>query len=73
VSEEVTSGVIVYVRHVRQANLCMKGMREWFAHHDLPLNTFRTEGLPVEVIEATGDKMALDVAAVARSDRNGNG
>jgi len=66
------SGVIVHVKHVRMANggrgYCMRGMREWFAHHNLPLSVFRVDGLPVEVIEATGDSMALDVAKVARED-----
>lgn len=65
---EVSSDVIVRVKHVRKAKLCMKGMRDWFKHHGLPLPTFRREGLPVEVIEATGDKMALDVAKIARED-----
>lgn len=65
---EVSSGVIVRIKHVRMARLCMKGMRVWFQHHGLDLETFRREGLPVEVIEGTGDKMALDVAKVARED-----
>ena len=69
------SGVIAQVKHVRAANggkgYCMKGMRAWFLHHELPLGTFRTKGLPVEVLEATGDAMAIDVAAVAREDHNG--
>lgn len=66
------SGVIARIKHVRMANggkgYCMKGARKWFAHHDLPFNVFRTEGLPVEVLERTGDSMALDVARVARED-----
>lgn len=66
------SGIVVHVKHVRMANggkgYCMRGMRAWFAHHGLPLDTFRVEGLPVEVIEGTGDAMALDVGRVARED-----
>lgn len=65
---EVTSGVMVRVRHVRMANMCMKGMRVWFAHHGLPLAIFRRDGLPVEVIEGTGDAMALTVGKIARED-----
>lgn len=65
---EVTSGVIVRVKHVRAAGMCMKGMRAWFEHHKLPLATFREIGLPVEVIEGTGDAMALTVGRVARVD-----
>jgi len=65
---EVTSGVIVRVKHVRAAKMCMKGMRAWFEHHGLPLDEFRRNGLPVEVIEGTGDAMALTVGKVARDD-----
>lgn len=65
---EATSGVIAHVKHIRQANICMKGMRAWFVHHNLPLDTFRTQGLPVEVLEATGDQMALEVGRIAREE-----
>lgn len=65
---EVTSGVIVRMKHVRMATLCARGTREWFARHGLPYSEFLTSGLPVEVIEATGDQMALDVAKVARDE-----
>lgn len=68
----MTSGVIVRVKHCRMANggkgYCAKGRREWFAHHGLPHDVFVSQGLPVEVIEDTGDMMALDVAKVARED-----
>jgi hypothetical protein len=65
---EVTSGVIVHMRHIRQARLCARGARAWFTHHGLPYAVFLDAGLPVEVIEATGDKMAFDVAKVARDE-----
>lgn len=65
---EVTSGIMVRLKHVREAKMCMKGMRIWFNHHGLPLSEFRSHGLPVEVIEATGDQMALNVAKLARQD-----
>lgn len=64
---EVTS-IMVRMKHVRAARLCAHGTREWFARHGLPYNEFLTSGLPVEVIEATGDQMALDVAKVARDE-----
>jgi len=65
---EVTSVIMVRMRHVRAARLCARGARDWFAHHKLPYNEFLTNGLPVEVIESTGDQMALDVAKVARDE-----
>lgn len=64
---EVTSGVLVFVRHVRAAKLCTKGMKTWFDSHGIDWRRLK-DGIPVEEIEATGDKMALDVAAIAREE-----
>jgi hypothetical protein len=65
--QEVTSGVLVHMRHIRAARLCGRGTREWFAFHGIDMLRLK-EGVPVEEIEATGDKMALEVAAIARAD-----
>ena len=63
---EVTSGILVYMAHIRAERLCADGMKEWFEHHNLDWRQLK-EGIPVEEIEATGDQMALDVAKRARS------
>lgn len=65
---EVTSGVMLQLKHIRQARLCSKGTRAWFRHHGFDWTTFLKDGLPVEMFEATGDKLALDVAKIARAD-----
>ena len=59
---------IVRMKHVRMAHLCSGGAREWFASYGLPWNEFVTNGLPVEMIEATGDPLGLTVAQIARKD-----
>lgn len=64
---EVSSDVLVYMRHLREAKICADGAKKWFKHHDIDIRRLKA-GLPVEVIEATGDKMALDVAKIARED-----
>lgn len=64
---EVTSGVLVKMRHIRAANLCASGTKAWFDHHEIDMRRLR-DGVPVEEIEATGDKMAFDVAGIARAD-----
>lgn len=64
---EVTSGPVVRMRHLRAANICANGARDWFAHHEIDIRRLR-QGIPVEEIEATGDKMALDVARIARAE-----
>lgn len=64
---EVTSGALVRMKHIRAARLCANGTKDWFAHHEIDVRRLR-QGIPVEEIEATGDKMALDVARIARAD-----
>lgn len=58
--------IIVRVEHLQQVGLCVRGARQWFRLHDLDFALFLREGLPIEVIEATGDALALKVAAAAR-------
>lgn len=57
------------MRDVRAVRMCSGGAREFFKRHNLDWNTFLKEGLPAEVIEATGDAMALQVVEVARGRR----
>lgn len=65
---EVTSGVLVHMRHIRAQKLCAGGTKAWFEHHGIDWRRLR-EGIPVEEIEATGDQMALDVGKRAREDQ----
>lgn len=65
---EVISGVRVRMRHIRAARLCSGGTRDWFRHHGLNWSEFLSKGLPVEEFEKTGDKMAIDVANIARAE-----
>lgn len=58
--------VLVKMEHVREAKMCSRGARAFFERHGLDWNTFLSEGLPAEVIEATGDAMAQQVVEVAR-------
>lgn len=58
--------VIVRMEHVRAARMCSRGARAFFARHNLDWQTFIKDGLPAEVIAATGDAMALQVVEVAR-------
>ena len=68
---EVTSEIRVYMRHIRAANFCRDGMKDWFNHYGIDWRGLR-QGIPIEVLEATGDKLALDVVKVAR-DEHGQG
>lgn len=62
------SGITIYMRHVRAASYCSRGMREWFALHGFDVSDFLKNGIAVEKFEATGDAMALRVADIARKE-----
>lgn len=66
--------VLVTVQHLHSApnfnggaGFCARGVRLWAQQHGLDWAAFVRNGLPAEVLEATGDAMALRVAAHARA------
>lgn len=61
--------VLVKMRHVRQAKMCSRGARQFFERHNLDWKQFLDEGVPSDVLESTGDAMALKVVEVARNGR----
>lgn len=62
----------VYVRHIRAAKICMKGSRMWFERHGYSWNDFLTNGIAVEIVEATGCPIAARaVAEVYREAERG--
>lgn len=64
----------VYLRHCRKAFQgpntmnCSRGMRIWAERHNINYTLFLQEGLPVEVLEATGDAFALEACRLAREE-----
>lgn len=62
--------VRVYVRHLRKADFCMSGGRQWFADHGFSWSDFLENGIPAETLEATQDQMALTVCQIARDEAN---
>lgn len=58
--------VLVRMEHIRAARMCSRGARAFFARHNLDWQTFLKDGLPAEVLAATGDAMALQVVEAAR-------
>lgn len=61
--------VKVKMVHVRQAKMCSRGARAFFERHGLDWGTFLEEGLDSDIIEQTGDAMALAVVKVAKDGR----
>ena len=59
---------IVYVHHIRDAKVCMRGARQWFEQHDLSWPEFLDKGMPLEQVEAIDDAFAQRVAETARRE-----
>lgn len=57
--------VIVRTGDIRRARLCLQGARGWFRRHDLDWQAFLRDGLPADVLAATGDALAFRVIAEA--------
>lgn len=55
----------IRMKHVRAANLCSRGAREWFRRYGLDYNVFLTEGYPESVILGTGDALGRIVVDTA--------
>lgn len=54
------------MRDIRAAKMCSSGAREFFKRHGLGWQDFLKHGVDSEVLEKTGDAMALKVVEVAR-------
>lgn len=67
------SDVIVTVAHLRKARLCARGARAWCVRHNLDYMHFVQHGYPASVIEAVGDALGNQVAAIARLEAEGDG
>lgn len=58
---------IVRVQDIRAARICFQGERPWFRRRGFSWQSFLTDGIEAEVLEATGDALAFRVTAVART------
>jgi len=73
VSAEVTSELRCYMRHIRAAKICAGGARDWWPKKGLDWRDFLANGIPAEVLTATGDAFALKVVREAERERDGQG
>jgi len=60
--------IMVTVEHLRVAQFCGRGARIWFERHGLDWNEFIVRGLPISLVENTGDAMGKIVSDIARED-----
>lgn len=58
----------MYVRHIRDSGLCMRGARAWAERHNINYTDFLQNGIECDVLEAIGDHFALMVCRRAREE-----
>lgn len=64
------SDPVVRIKHAKKIGMCSRGVRQWFEANGLNYAQFLNEGLPASVVEATGNALAMKVAAVAREEES---
>jgi hypothetical protein len=65
---EVTSDIIVRMRHLRAAKFCADGARKWWRVQGFDWSDFLTNGISATTLLETGDPMALRVVEIARNE-----
>lgn len=63
--------LIIFPRHMTQANLCTRGARAWFARRGWPWGEFVAEGRPAQDFIETGDPLAMRPVEAARKESEG--
>lgn len=58
--------IVVRLVHCRELGYCSRGVRDFFARHSLDWQEFLNDGVPANMLENTGDAIALAVVAHAR-------
>jgi len=59
---------IIQPQHIRDAGLCVRGLKQWLTLHGLDMDHFMRHGYPCSQIEALNDVLGNKVAAIARAD-----
>lgn len=63
--------MIVTIDDIRKAGICVAGARAWFKQNGLDFADMLENGIPAEILAATGDAMALKVVASVEERDNG--
>ena len=59
----------VYMRHVRMAGYCARGAREFCKQLNHDWSDFLDNGVDADILERTGDAMALKVVAAMHREQ----
>jgi len=59
------------IKHARVLKYCLFGVKRWCTRYEIDFKKLVRGEMPVEELEATGDAMGKNVAALAREVANG--
>ncbi|MEG2273130.1 MAG: hypothetical protein RSC05_12750 [Acinetobacter sp.] len=59
----------IYMSDIRNAKMCARGARDFFASKNWDFQDFLKNGIDIETVKACGDAMALQVVEVAQNGR----
>lgn len=64
----MTDDPIIYVQHLQELKLCVRGAKQWFRLHGLDFTDFLTNGVPCSRIEKLDDALAQKVVKYVREE-----
>ncbi len=62
--------LVLYVRHIRAAKICMSGAREWGKRYNLDWTEFVKNGIPLSRLSHISDAMKDRIIEQARLEKN---
>lgn len=65
--------VIVTMKHIRQAGLCSRGLRQFADIHGFDFSDFLKNGMPLDKVRLIDDAMVQAVADIAEAEGQQNG
>ena len=63
----------IYIRHIKQAGLCSRGLRRFADEHNLDWVSFLESGIDVEAVRHMDDALVQQVIALAELEEVGDG
>lgn len=60
--------IMVRMKHLRAAGFCNREPRIFFQRQGWSWQDFLDHGIPIEIVRATNDPLALQVVAIAEAD-----
>ncbi len=62
--------LVLHVRHIRAAKICMSGARQWGARYNLDWNEFVKNGIPLRNLDHITDALKDRIVEQARLEKD---